>query len=117
METNFQNNPNNNDWLKRHKTLLFTVTAVFVLAGIVFQLQIRSYWKNYKIEAPTHQAEQQNNQTETPQRTLDNLGTSLDVEPETIPKGASAKCADGTVGYSPNKDLICSDHGGVVKWY
>ncbi|MGE5297737.1 MAG: hypothetical protein ACM3KM_01075 [Acidobacteriaceae bacterium] len=59
METNLENSfKPKNDWLMRHKLLLFTVTGVFILAGIVFQIQLRSYWKNYKYEPPVNVGEQ-----------------------------------------------------------
>jgi len=34
----------------------------------------------------------------------------------TDPKGATAKCKDGTYSHSKNKSGACSKHGGVETW-
>lgn len=33
------------------------------------------------------------------------------------PRGATAKCTDGTFSMSENSAGSCSSHGGVAKWY
>lgn len=33
------------------------------------------------------------------------------------PKGATAKCSDGTYSMSESATGSCSGHGGVAKWY
>ncbi len=36
--------------------------------------------------------------------------------PSTSPKGATAKCRDGTYSYSEHASGTCSHHGGVARW-
>ena len=36
--------------------------------------------------------------------------------PSTNPKGATAKCRDGTYSYSRHASGTCSGHGGVARW-
>lgn len=33
-----------------------------------------------------------------------------------IPKGATARCVDGTYSFSKNRRGTCSHHGGVAQW-
>lgn len=40
----------------------------------------------------------------------------IPVKAQVIPKGASAKCKDGTYSFSQNRRGTCSGHGGVSKW-
>lgn len=35
---------------------------------------------------------------------------------ESAPKGATARCKDGTYSFSQNRRGTCSHHGGVAKW-
>ena len=41
---------------------------------------------------------------------------SSPVKSEVIPKGASAKCKDGTYSFSKHRSGTCSGHKGVSKW-
>ena len=34
----------------------------------------------------------------------------------TLPKGASAKCGDGSYSFSRSRRGTCSHHGGVAEW-
>jgi Protein of unknown function (DUF3761) len=36
--------------------------------------------------------------------------------PSHDPKGATAKCRDGTYSYSEHASGTCSHHGGVARW-
>jgi hypothetical protein len=36
--------------------------------------------------------------------------------PSTSPRGATAKCRDGTYSYSTHAAGTCSHHGGVARW-
>ena len=36
--------------------------------------------------------------------------------PSNDPKGATAKCRDGTYSYSEHASGTCSHHGGVARW-
>jgi hypothetical protein len=47
------------------------------------------------------------NQVHSPAYTTDN----------SIPAGATAKCADGTYSFSQHHSGTCSHHGGVEQWY
>ena len=40
---------------------------------------------------------------------------SLDAAPR-VPKGATAKCSDGTYSMAKSKQGACSAHGGVATW-
>lgn len=42
---------------------------------------------------------------------------SSPVKALTAPKGASAKCKDGTYSFSKHRSGTCSGHKGVAKWY
>ena len=35
----------------------------------------------------------------------------------TAPKGATAKCKDGTYSFAKHHQGACSHHGGVAEWY
>lgn len=35
---------------------------------------------------------------------------------QTVPKGASAQCRDGTYSFSQSRRGTCSHHGGVARW-
>jgi hypothetical protein len=41
---------------------------------------------------------------------------SSPVKSEVVPKGASAKCKDGTYSFSKHRSGTCSGHKGVAKW-
>jgi hypothetical protein len=36
--------------------------------------------------------------------------------PSSNPRGATAKCRDGTYSYSKHASGTCSHHGGVARW-
>ena len=47
---------------------------------------------------------------------VDGLQIQRPVMSDTVPVGASAKCNDGSCGFSTHQRGTCSHHGGVASW-
>ena len=45
------------------------------------------------------------------------LGAAHDAAAQRAPKGATARCEDGTYSKAQSERGACSAHGGVAKWY
>ncbi len=116
------------NWFVSHKVLLcFSIVALFFLSFALFnrtpnQTVIQGVSSSIPIVVPTSLP------TDTPTAKPTPTAFIVPTQPpptqaqgvsinNSIPAGATAKCADGTYSFSQHRSGTCSHHGGVTQWY
>jgi hypothetical protein len=109
----------------KHKSLVaaaFLLTLALIPCQVVGRNQVRS--QNTPTSSSSGAKEQPNEAKEKDKNCSDN-GTYLNSKGETVkrpetcasaPKGATARCRDGSYSFSHSHQGTCSHHGGVAKW-
>jgi hypothetical protein len=106
----------------RHPSRKFAY--VLALAAILFSQQIASQTQPTS-QPSTNPAAARDTKTNTGQVNCTNNGTYVNSKGQTVqrpencsgpPKGATARCRDGSYSFSASRRGTCSHHGGVAKW-
>jgi hypothetical protein len=100
-----------------------------LLVPLLLAFFLPSYQISSQTEIPS-QSQTQQHETHSAQAkhapvNCTNNGTYVNSKGETVkrpencsspPKGATARCRDGTYSFSQSRRGTCSHHGGVAKW-
>jgi hypothetical protein len=114
------------------------LVGLLALFGVAGQSQTENHYvqpasdtQNHEVTAPTESPTTEETQAQTqpapePEPTAPVLGETVSggesvpppsyTEDNSVPAGATARCADGTYSFSQNRRGTCSHHGGVADW-